>query len=188
MNSSEQIYNQSYRDKFIAQAATPLGKAIYHSRWALILRYVQNGNILDYGSGPGSFNAHGPDSFNRFNYDINPTCGFNEKAWLTGTKINHLTMWDSIEHIPDFYGTIKEINADWVFLSTPNILSIYESVETWKHTRLGEHIHHFEPVGLRVIFEDLGYEHVETNYDEGKLRDPKRPSAIVTMVFKKPWK
>lgn len=194
MVAGSEIYNQSYKDKYLAQAATPLGKAIYYGRWALITRHIQRGSVLDYGSGPGAFNACGPDTFKRFNYDINPTCEFTQRVWEAldgpvihspGERIDVLTMWDSIEHIPNFYGEIKDIDADWVFISTPNIMACTGPVEFEKHLRLKEHIHHFEPYGLQVIFEDMGYELLETNYDEGKLRDVRRPNAIFTQVYRK---
>lgn len=196
----EIIYDDEYAKRYAALAATPLGRAIYTNRWALIQRYVGSGTVLDYGSGPGSFNAHGPDSFTRFNYDINPACGFTTKVWLPSKvtyeggkptyhhdypRINILTMWDSIEHVANFYGEIKDINPEWVFLSTPNIMACTGPVEFEKHLRLREHIHHFEPYGMEVIFDDMGYQLLESNYDEGKLRDPKRPNAIFTQVYKK---
>lgn len=168
-----------------------MGKAIYHSRWALILKYLNKGLVLDYGSGPGAFNAHGPDCFQKFNYDINATCGFTERIWESGhttpenTPINVLTMWDSIEHIPNFYGEIQDINAEWLFITTPNVDSVTGPFEFWKHRRPKEHIYYFQKDGLEVILEDLGYQVLECNYDEGALRDPKNPSAILTLVARK---
>ena len=193
-NSAEHIYDEAYRDRYLAQSQTTLGKAIYYSRWALVERYVKSGKLLDYGSGPGAFNACGSDSFVKFNYDINPTCGWTSRVWeeplmkgsiYQAVKIDILTMWDSIEHVPDFCSEIRSINPEWIFLATPNILACTGPVEFEKHLRLREHIHHFEPYGLEVIMEDLGYQLLETNYDEGKLRDSKRPNAIFTQVYKK---
>jgi hypothetical protein len=197
-----EIYNAEYAQKYAALAATPLGQAIYASRWALILKYVQKGNLLDYGSGPGAFNAHGPSSFNRLNYDVNPTCGFTKKLWLPQTKevsvggtlgieerdgeaIDVLTMWDSIEHIPNFYGEIQDVNAPWLFITTPNLESVDKPIFFFKHYRPGEHIYYFDRHSLGVILDDLGYRIREFNFDEGKLRDPEHPSAILTVVAQK---
>lgn len=184
-----EIYNAEYAAKYQELATTPLGQAIYMARWALILKYVQSGTVLDYGSGPGAFNAHGPSSFNRFNYDVNPTCGFTEKVWLDGcgeprmvSGIDVLTMWDSIEHVPNFYGEIRDVNAPWLFITTPNLESVAKPILFWKHYRQGEHIFYFDRHSLAVILEDLGYRIVELNFDEGKLRDPEHPDAILTVV------
>lgn len=182
----ESLYGQAYFEKYTALAQTPLGRAIYASRWALISRYCQspraNGEylkVLDYGSGPGAFNVHGPDNFDKFNFDINPICGFTE---LPNEKIDILTLWDSVEHIPNFYGVIKNINADWIFLTTPNLESVDKPIGFWKHYRPREHLYYFDRHSLEVILSDLGYSIVEMNYDEGRLRDPQHPSAILTLV------
>lgn len=94
-------------------------------------------------------------------------------------------MWDSIEHVPNFYGEIKEINADWLFISTPNLESVIEPVMFFRHYRPKEHIFYFDRHSLGVILEDLGYEIKEMNFDEGKLRNPNRPDAILTVVAKR---
>jgi len=185
----EGIYGREYFEKYAALAQTPLGLAIYTARWALITRFCQSPNIdnhystiLDYGSGPGSFNAHGPDNFRKFNFDINPSCGFTD---LPQEKMDILTLWDSIEHIPNFYGLIKSIDAEWLFITTPNLESVDKPVTFWKHYRPKEHIYYFDRHSLEVILEDLGYKIIELNFDEGRLRDPQHPNAVLTLVAKK---
>lgn len=192
MDSTKELYNEEYARKYQVLASTNLGKAIYHTRWALIEKYCPavGQTVLDYGCGPGSFNAHGPDGYTKLNYDINPSCGFTEKNWdgnppCKKPSVDVLTMWDSIEHDPNFYQNIKDINAPWLFLSTPNLMAVDGPIEFEKHLRLREHIYHFEPYGLQVILEDLGYKVHEINYDEGRLRDPRRPKAIFTMACSK---
>lgn len=182
-----EIYNAEYARKYQELATTPLGQAIYMSRWALILKYVQKGTLLDYGSGPGAFNAHGPDSFEKVNFDINPTCEFTKKVWEPrgfepGKPIDVLTMWDSIEHIPDFYGEIKNVGANWLFITTPNLESVDKPILFFKHYRPREHIYYFDRHSLDVILDDLGYRIREFNFDEGKLRDPEHADAILTVV------
>ena len=183
------IYGQEYFDKYKALGQTPLGIAIYTNRWALISRFCQSPNvagkylnILDYGSGPGSFNIHGPDNYRKFNYDINPVCGFTE---VPKERWDIVAMWDSIEHIPNFYSLIKELNPEWLFITTPNLESVDKPITHWKHYRPKEHIFYFDRHSLDVILTDLGYQILEMNYDEGKLRDPQHPSAILTVVAKK---
>ncbi len=187
MDLTKELYNETYKKKYMELATTPLGQAIYAARWALVMRFVQSGVVLDYGSGPGAFNAHGPDCFERLNYDINPTCGFTEKVWQkSGQVIDVLTMWDSIEHDPNFYQTIKDIDPEWLFITTPNLESLLgRPILGWTHYRPGEHIFYFDRHSLRVILEDLGYEILEMNFDEGRLRRPEHPDWILTVVAKK---
>lgn len=188
MLEAQKIYNEEYASKYQVLASTNLGKAIYHTRWALVEKYcpATGQTLLDYGAGPGSFNAHGPKGYDKRNYDINPACGSTVRLWESrDTSIDILTMWDSIEHIPNFYGEIKSIDAEWIFISTPNLDSVVTPFEFWKHRRPKEHIYHFTKDGLEVILEDLGYKVIECNFDEGKLRDPNNPSAIMTLVAKK---
>jgi hypothetical protein len=188
MLDAQKIYDESYAQRYQVLASTNLGKAIYHSRWTLIEKHCPIGlrdlTVLDYGSGPGAFHAHGPNGYTKFNYDINPTCGFTDKVWRH-ENIDILTMWDSIEHIPNFYGEIKEVEAEWLFISTPNLDSVTSPFAFWKHRRPKEHIYHFTKDDLEVILDDLGYKIVECNYDEGRLRDPLNPAAILTLVARR---
>ncbi len=185
MSKAHELYDEKYRDRFLREGATPLGKAIYHGRWALVLKHVPKvGVLLDYGSGPGLFNAHGPEGIHKHNFDINPSCGFTTRVW-DFQKIEVMTMWDSIEHIPSFYSEIKAVDADWIFLTTPNLESVDKAPILWKHYRPREHLFYFDRHSLEVVMDDLGYQLVEFNFDEGKLRDANKPTAIITGVFKK---
>ena len=49
------IYNRDYWLRYVKQAKSELGKQIYKSRWDIIKRYLQEGTLLDYGCGPGSY-------------------------------------------------------------------------------------------------------------------------------------
>lgn len=187
MNSAESIYGKEYAEKYKHLASTALGNAIYFARWALIKRFVSSGVLLDFGCGPGAFveRAKYATDLGRFQvhqYDINPTCGFTE---LPKEPVDVLTMWDSIEHVPNYYGLIQQINPQWLFITTPNLESVVKPIGDWKHYRRREHIYYFDRHSLGVILEDLGYKILEFNYDEGKLRDPEHPDAILTVVARK---
>lgn len=189
MQPVQGLYGQEYYERYQKLAQTPLGLAIYSARWALVTRFCQSPSadgqyltVLDYGSGPGSFNAHGPDNYRKFNFDINPVCGFTE---FPQEPIDVLTMWDSIEHIPDFYGTIAHISPRWLFITTPNLESADKPVTFWKHYRPKEHLYYFDKHSLGVILGSLGYQVLEMNHHEGALRDPAHPSAILTVVARK---
>ena len=176
------IYDREYWRRFVAQSQTDLGKRIYSGRWDLIKKYITKGTVLDYGCGPGAFNSMGPEEYTKYNYDVNPYCGFTK---LENITYDAVTMWDSIEHIPNFYGVLKQLNPTWLFLSTPNLESVKTPIVEWKHYRPHEHLYYFDRYSLSVILESLGYEIKETNFDEGYLRDPNNPEAIITVVATK---
>jgi len=177
------IYDKAYYLKYVKQAKSKLGKNIYKTRWKLITKYIKNGAILDFGCGPGAFNKAGPDNFSKYGYDINPYCRFEKFPKVKFWDI--VTFWDSLEHTPDFYGIIKKLNPKWIFLSCPNLESVKIPITQWKHYRPEEHLYYFDRHSLKVILELLGYQIVEINYDEGKLRDPNNPLAIITIAAKR---
>lgn len=174
------IYNQEYARCYYERAHSELGRKIYAARWDLIEKYCHgNLSLLDYGCALGAFHQSSRNGFKTFGYDINPFCGFNK---MPETYINILTMWDSIEHIPEPFTLIKEIRPQWVFITTPNLESVKGPVKEWKHYRPLEHIHYFDRHSLRFQLENIGYEIMEFSYDEGALRDPANPEAIITCV------
>jgi hypothetical protein len=178
------IYNQEYLKRFRDQARTEKGRRIYAARWKFITSYVNKGTLLDYGAGPGAFNEMGPETFDKDNYDVNPYSGYNT---IPDKKWNIVTMWDSIEHIPDFYGTIKKLDPDWLFLSTPNVENVKGPITEWKHYRPKEHLYYFDKYSLKIILESLGYYILDYHFEEGAIRDPENPEAIISVVARKKW-
>ncbi len=178
-----EIYDAEYHKKFLERANTAIGKEIYATRWALVSKYCHgNYSLLDYGCASGAFHQGSVNGFRCYGYDINPHCGFFS---MPREKVDIVTMWDSLEHIPDPCRLIRKLSPEWIFLSTPNLESVRGPVSEWKHYRPREHVHYFDRHSLSVIFEDLGYEILEFNYDEGAIRDPNSPEAIITAVCKK---
>jgi 2-polyprenyl-3-methyl-5-hydroxy-6-metoxy-1,4-benzoquinol methylase len=177
------IYDAEYHKKFKERAETELGRKIYASRWALVERHAHGKyTLLDFGCASGAFHLNSRNGYRTFGYDVNRHCGFTS---FPSCKIDILTMWDSLEHVPDPAALIKSMSPDWIFLSTPNLESVSGPVKDWKHYRPGEHIHYFDKHSLGVILEYLGYEIVETNFEEGALRDPECPEAIITIAARK---
>ena len=177
--SYSDIYGTEYYNRYVQLANKPLAQAIHSNRWMLILKYISSGTILDYGSGPGTFNEHGPNTFTKHNYDVNPLCNARKTPELDWDAV---TFWDSLEHIPNFYSVIANMRAKYLFITTPNLESAIDPIPYWKHYRPKEHLYYFDRHSLSVILEELGYKIVEINHDEGKLRDPKNPAAILTLV------
>lgn len=176
------IYDENYHRKFVERAKTELGKKIYAERWRFVEKHAPGVlTLLDFGCGPGAFHQSSLNGYKTFGYDVNPHCGFTE---FPDGPIHILTMWDSIEHVHDVNQLIRDIGADWIFLSTPNLESVRGDIRKWKHYRPHEHIHYFDIYSLTEILNSLGYEIVEHNFEEGKLRDPENPEAIISVAAK----
>lgn len=180
------IYDEKYHQKFLERANTEVGKKIYDTRWKLVEKYCHGQlTLLDYGCASGAFHKSSPNGFVTFGYDINPHCGW---SVLPDGKIDILTMWDSLEHVHDPVGLLLKLNPNWIFLSTPNLESVRGDIRQWRHYRPAEHLYYFDLYSLTEILEHCGYEVLEHNFDEGKLRDPGNPQAIISMVARKKWK
>lgn len=177
-----EIYDKDYYDRFLDRAATDLGKKIYAERWRLIQKYCHGAlNLLDWGCASGAFHTSSPNGFKTTGYDVNPNSPYNIKPNVH-QRWDIMTFWDSLEHIPDFFNVIKNHDPEWLFISTPNLESVQEPVRLWKHFRPREHIFYFDQHSLGAILEYMGYEIKEFNHEEGKLRDPKHPLAIISVV------
>jgi len=172
------VYDAAYAERYRKQATTELGKKIYAVRWKMIERYCHgNLRLLDYGCASGAFHMSSPNGFRVGGYDINPNYGFNT---LPLGYVNILTMWDSIEHVHEPWKVIEDFKPQWLFLSTPNLESVKGPVSQWKHYRPLEHVYYFDKHSLRFHLEASGYEVLEFNHEEGALRDPANPEAIIS--------
>lgn len=177
------IYDRAYYEKYVERGQTELGQKIYASRWDLVEKYCHGSmTVLDYGCGPGSFHKASRNGFITYGYDINPFCGFTD---LPEEKVEILTMWDSIEHLESPWETIKVINPEYIFLSTPNVDVVTGDITEWKHYRPDEHLHYFNKQSLTERLVSIGYEILEHNFIEGELRDKDCPEAIITIAAKK---
>jgi hypothetical protein len=174
-----EVYDNEYLQKYMKNANTELGRTIYRCRWELIQKYIKEGSLLDYGCGPNAFNDQGSDVFDRYGYDINPYSGFNK---IPFRRWDIVTFWDSLEHIPNFYETIKRFDAKWLFITCPNVESVQGSITQWRHYRPEEHLFYFDRHSLKIILQALGYKIKEISFEEGALRNPQDPKAIITVV------
>lgn len=183
---STSIYDAAYHNKFLERAKTELGKQIYKSRWDLVMRHAPGHlRLLDYGCASGAFHMSSPNGYKTEGYDINHHTGFKDDSHLEFRGFDIVTMWDSIEHVHDPVWLILQLKPEWLFLSTPNLESVKGGIHAWKHYRPGEHLYYFDVHSLREILDHCGYDIVEVNYEEGALRDPADPQAILTLAAKR---
>lgn len=183
---SIKIYDAAYHKKFFDRAQTELGRRIYQTRWDFVQRHVpEGGRLLDYGCASGAFHKAAPKGFLTEGYDVNPHTGFSKTLDLGFEHFEIVTMWDSIEHLHNPVGKIQELMPEWLFITTPNLESVRGDIHAWKHYRPGEHLYYFDCHSLREILEDTGYSIIEINYEEGFLRDPQDPRAILTLAAKR---
>lgn len=172
------IYNRQYFDRYVERGMSEIGHKIYESRWNLIEKYCHGSlKLLDYGCASGAFHKSSRNGFETFGFDVNPHCGYTKVP----DRVNILTMWDVVEHLKDPKETIKSIDADFVFLSTPNL---HDGVDfaTWKHNRPNEHLHYFDYESLSRLLRESGYKVIEHNFEEGGIRDPEHPEDIITVA------
>lgn len=188
---SIKIYNKEYIDEYYQEGDTELGKKIYECRWDCVLANCGNGDLrdnsyilLDYGCGTGAFIEAAPDNFYCSGYDINPYGPYNDES-VVDDDYDILTLWGVIGHLDAPFEIVKRIDAEWVFIATPNLNYAPSNFASWKHYKPGEHIHYYNLKGLTMSMACLGYDLVDYDHNEGALRDPKNPLAILTAVYNK---
>lgn len=154
----------------------------------LLLRFVDGGEILDYGCGNGRFVLGFPASFRKWGFELNAVA---REELLRGTGLQVLespkeipnaapggfdviTMRGVIEHLPDPERVLRQLvgvlkPGGYLFLcATPNIDSPCALVhgQEWNQFVPPYHLHYFSPRTLAVLGarHGLGLLHSETPY------------------------
>lgn len=180
-----EIYGKAYQEEYQRRERSEVGRKIYEARWAMVERHAAgHRTLLDYGCANGGFHLSTRNGFAAAGFDVNPYSPFN-KPYDPLKVYDILTFWDSLEHIPDFKDVILCHDPTWIFLSTPNLESVKGPVKDWKHYKPHEHIYYFDQYSLTTIFDALDYKIIETNFEEGALRDPLCPEAIISVALRK---
>lgn len=165
-------YDAEYWERYQRQADTDIGRRLMGARERFVRRHWQGQTLIDVGIGSGAFieARNGCTANSTFGYDVNPEA----VNWLrsrslywnihNGTRVPALSFWDVLEHIPDFPKIIANV-TDMVFVSIP-IFQDAAHVLRSKHYRKDEHVWYFTANGLVWLFDQLGFELVEQNYEE----------------------
>lgn len=140
-----------------------------------VLEHHQQGNILDIGAGTGDFlDAFNSESWIKFS--IEPSVKLHSKLNEKGIHLKaHLeefedlcfdviTLWHSLEHIPNLDHTIKHLKRiikpnGIIFIAVPNYNSFdakfYKSY--WAAWDVPRHLWHFSRSGLKSVFYKYGF-------------------------------
>jgi len=151
-------YDASYYYNLL-KIHTHTAKAICQVRWDFILQLMpeferRHPLVLDYGCGVGWFAAFKPDNFEVDTYDIMPV----PQTGITQDKYDIVTMWDVLEHIPDFTELEPILKkTEFVALTLP-VKPEGVDWRDWHHFKPGEHLHYYTKDLLEALFYMYGFE------------------------------
>ena len=150
------------------QADSDIGRALMQSRVEFVARHY-NGVLCDVGIGSGAFiQLRG----NACGYDVCPAA----IEWLRARNLlldlyripmPAISLWDVLEHIPDFWRLLRNIER-WLFVSLPIFTDAQHALRS-KHFRPDEHCWYWTRNGLVQMMHCLGFHLVEENDSETKL-------------------
>jgi hypothetical protein len=165
-------YDESYYYNLL-KIHTHSAQYISILRWDFLHEYLHPVSykchpvILDYGCGVGWFKAFASELLIVDTFDIMPV----PQTGIIHDKYDMVTMWDVLEHIPDF-SDIAHILAktDYVALTVP----IKPDNVVWadyKHFKISEHLHYFTVDLLEAMFDHYGFKLVKQGEPECPPRE-----------------
>ena len=189
----DEVYNEGYWSSSSAKdrgytdyrADAPLYLKTYRRRMPIIRRHFDRpGRVLDIGCAAGYFlqvmREDGWDVEGLEPSDaIRPRAqaelgedrvrgGLLDQAGFEPGSFDFVTMWDVIEHIPDFVSALEEMRrlvkpGGKVLVETQNVGSRTARMlgRKWQHYKHAEHIYHFNPDTLAVAMERAGFNILE---------------------------
>jgi 2-polyprenyl-3-methyl-5-hydroxy-6-metoxy-1,4-benzoquinol methylase len=183
LSADQAIYDEKYWSHYRTLGNSSLGGEINKARANLVRRYV-SGQVLDFGCGAGTFiNRMRKDGGSAVGFDINPFSG-NCIIERLFAEYSGVTFWDSIEHLDDPATVLRGLDADHVFICTPNADNFKGDFTEWRHYKPTEHVHYFNEHSLRMLLESTGYSMVEVSFEESLYRQD-GDKNIITVVGKR---
>lgn len=172
-------YQDDYWENYIKLDASDMGEALTNARVDFVSNYWA-GELVDIGIGAGRFVIEADCT----GFDVN------KKAiqWLKShglyqdpyrKKVQAITCWDSLEHIPEPEKLINQVEK-YVFVSMP-IYKDADDVLQSKHFKPSEHLYYWTHDGLIRWFHALGFAYVTHNDMESNLGR----EGIKTYAFKR---
>lgn len=174
------IYDKSYAIKYKRYETTKTGEQIQSYRLGVVEKFVDSGDLLDFGCGVGSF-VNVCQGYRARGFDINPYSKFTDITALFG-DIDIVTMWDSLEHVSNPVALLNGLKPSWVFISTPDTDGYpHHDLTRWKHYMPHEHVHYFNSGSLSRLLAVCGYKHIFTDHGESKFRVGGGDKNIITV-------
>lgn len=176
------IYDRSYTIKYERYEATEKGYLINKYRVDTVSRFTTDGPVLDFGCGVGSFVDlwNMKRGYSAVGFDLNPYGGFTDITVLF-QKNKIVTMWDSVEHLPNPVKVIKGLKPNFIFICTPSTDDYTKEFTTWRHYMPNEHCHYFNAKSLTALLNVCGYDQILEDYGESELRDSGGSKNIITV-------
>jgi len=160
-------YGEKYYEKYLKMENTPIAKKLNELRTTITQKYCTC--ILDMGIGSGEFIKK--SKLKVYGYDINPLA----IKWLKENnlfidpyngipnKIQGVTLWDVLEHIPDPQLLLTKIaKGTFIFLSLP-VFTDLTRIKYNKHYRPNEHYYYFTIDGIKKYMKDYNFSLLEDN-------------------------
>jgi len=173
-------YEGQYFAHYQKLDATPMGGLLTKARLELVEKYTKASQGIDIGIGGGRYVK---ESWGN-GYDV---CEDAVK-WLQSiysyadpyaAPVNHVTCWDSLEHIPEPEKLLAQVTG-WLFVSMPiydNLADVLQS----KHYKPGEHLHYWTLQGFVDWCSAQGFECMEINHAESEIGR----EGITSFAFKR---
>ena len=132
--------------------------------------------ILDFGCGPGWFEAFSPNGSVIDTYDIMPVM----QTGIRHKKYDLICFWDVLEHMPDL-GVAESLMAmsEYVAATIP-IKPDSVKLKDWKHHKPDEHLHEFKVQGMIDWMSCLGFDLISLGQPECPPRQD-----IYSFLFKR---
>ena len=165
--------------KIHTDTARQIVKARYDFIAETILKkeHLPDLTILDYGSGVGFMKALAPEWVHQVDtFDIMPvpTTGITRKSY------DIVTMYDVLEHIPDFTDVQPILNmAKYVVITIP-MKPEDVAWKGYKHFKPSEHLHYFTMDLIEHLFDYMGFKMIA----DGEPECPPR-QYVRSFVFRK---
>ena len=110
--------------------------------------------VLDYGCGVGFMKALAPEWIHQVDtFDVMPV----PMTGITRDKYDIITMYDVLEHIPDFTEVAPVLKKGKFVVVTVPVKPDNVAWAEYKHFKPGEHLHYFTDDLIEHLFDHMGF-------------------------------